>query len=122
GGETAVGVAWAQAHSAPRRTKPPGPPPPVLDACLVLVGTHPERRHRLVRVSYVPAQPVERDEVRVERQLAAGNGRAQTVDTAVRVVALGRQRQCPRLELGSGFFETLDFGGQRDRPLDQRRM
>ena len=40
----------------------------------------------------------------------------------MRLIALGRQREGPSLELGPRFLEALDLGGQRGGPFDKGRM
>ena len=45
----------------------------LFDAGLVLVGAHAQRRHGVVGIAHIPAQTVEGQHIRVERDPAGGN-------------------------------------------------
>ena len=92
------------------------------NACLDPVGARAKRGHPVVRLPHIEPERLERLDVRIELGLPFDHRDAQRFHPLKRGVLFGRQGHCTDFELGEGVLEPSDFGGERDRPLHQRRV
>jgi hypothetical protein len=92
------------------------------DAGLDPVGTRAKGGHPVVRLSHIEPEHIERPDVRVEVGLPFDDRDAQRFHTLKRGVLFAREGHCADFELAEGVLEPSDFGGERDRPLHQRRV